>query len=99
MEFTIVQEGYMLLTAEQMECLVTTLDVFFQEGPGESAIRFDELVEALMDGGFDWSDLPRLPTALEIMAACCTLERRGLIQTEFIGGIMHFAETRATSPR
>lgn len=93
MEFTIIQDGVTPLAATEMMGLVRTLDVFFQEGVGEAPIRFDHLVESLRDEDIDWSDLHRPPTALEIMAACCSLERKGIIQTEFIGGLLHFVES------
>jgi hypothetical protein len=90
MEFTLVQEGLTPLTEELMWDLVTSLDVFFAECSGEGAIRFDEIVEALQDVFVSWAEYPRIPTHLEIMAACCSLERRGVIETRFIGGILHF---------
>jgi len=91
MEFTLVQEGITPLTAAQMTDIAQTLEVFFQESTVDDPIRFDEVVDACRHSDAGWTDFPRSPTTLEIMAACCNLESRGIIRTEFIDGILHFA--------
>jgi len=86
MEFTLVQEGITPLTAAQMTDVVQTLEVFFQESTVDDPIRFDEVVDACRHSDAGWTDFPRSPTTLEI-----NLESRGIIRTEFIDGILHFA--------
>lgn len=85
--FTLVQDGLIPLAMGHMWSLEATVETFLSETP--ESVRFDELVEALHDADTDWSDLPRQPTGLEIMAACCALERRRSLQFHFIGGLMH----------
>ena len=93
--FTLVQEGLTPLAMGHMWSLEATVDVILSETP--EPIRFSELVKALHDADTDWSDLPRQPTQLEIMAACCAIERRGDLEFDFIEGLLHVA--RATNPR
>ena len=97
MEFTLVQEGLAPLTLDEAVELAETLEVFFQESWSDVVVEFSDIVEELLSEDLDWSDYTRRPTPLEIMAACCTLERRGLIETVFIHGRLNFASTRATN--
>ena len=57
--------------------------------------NLDELHNAILvralPSDADWSDLPRRPTQLEIMAACCAIERRGDLRFDFIGGLLHIS--------
>jgi len=88
--FTLVQDGLTPLAMGHMWSLEATVTAFLAETP--EAVRFDHLVEALQalhDADTDWSDLPRQPTQLEIMAACCAVERRGDLRFDFIGGLLH----------
>ena len=96
MEFTLVQEGLNPLSAALMDDLARSIEAFFFEGTSDVS-SFSDIVSEIQDPGARWSDYPRVPTQLEIMAACCTLERRGVIQTEFQDGRLCFAETRATN--
>ena len=93
--FTLVQEGLTPLAMGHMWNLEATVDAFLAETPGP--VRFDHMVKELLSEDADWSDLPRRPTNLEFMSACCAIERRGDLQFDFIGGMLHVA--RATSPR
>lgn len=95
MEFTLVQEGLTPLSADHMEDLAGNIEFFFFEDWSEVAMEFSDIVEEIQDPTLDWSEYPRMPTALEIMAACCSLENRGVIQTLFIGGRLNFV---AASP-
>lgn len=88
--FTLVQEGLTPLSADHMEDLARCIEFFFFEDWSEVAMEFSDIVEEIQDPTLDWSEYPRMPTALEIMAACCMLERRGVIQTLFIGGRLNF---------
>ena len=98
MEFTLVQEGLTPLSADHMEDLAGNIEFFFFEDWSEVAMEFSDIVEEIQDPTLDWSEYPRMPTALEIMAACCMLEKRGVIQTLFIGGKLNFVgATRATN--
>jgi hypothetical protein len=96
MEFTIVQEGRTPLTATEMARLVDVVDNFFAGAVGiVEPCRFDHLIDEIVthSGRPGWKSIcSRSPTALEIMAACCTLERRGIIMTKFVGGVLHFVE-------
>lgn len=97
MEFTLVQEGLTPLSADLMDDLARSIETFFFEGTSDVSL-FSDIVSEIQEPGARWSDYPRAPTQLEVMAACCTLERRGVIQTEFIGGKLNFvATTRATN--
>lgn len=88
MKFTVIQKGITPLTDTEMSGVIDTLDVFFQETRGEGPIRFIDLVEALR------GDVGELDvTALEWMAGCCALERRGLIRAHLLGGVLHFNES------
>ena len=91
--FTLVQDGLTSLTMGHMWSLEATVTAYLSETP--EAVRFDELAAELLSEDADWSDLPRRPTNLEIMAACCAIERRGDLQFDFIGGLLHVS--RATS--
>ena len=97
MEFTLVQEGLTPLSADLMEDLAGNIEFFFFEDWSEVLMEFSDIVEEMLDPTLDWSEYPRMPTALEIMAACCALENRGSIQTVFVGGRLNFASTRATN--
>lgn len=91
--FTLVQDGLAPLEMGHMWSLEATVAAFLAETP--EVIRFDEMVAAFLSEDADWSDLPRRPTTLEIMAACCAIERRGDLQFDFIDGLMYIA--RATN--
>lgn len=98
MEFTLVQEGLTPLSADLMEDLARCIEHFFFEDWSEVVMEFSDIVEEMQDPTLDWTEYPRIPTALEIMAACCSLEKRGVIETLFIGGKLNFcAATRATN--
>ena len=88
--FTLVQEGLTPLSADLMEDLARSIEFFFFEDWSEVAMEFSDIVEEIQDPTLNWSEYTRMPTALEIMAACCMLERRGVIQTLFIGGRLNF---------
>ena len=96
MEFTLVQEGLTPLSADLMDDLVRSIEAFFFEGTSD-ALLFSDIASEIQEPGARWSDYPRVPTQLELMAACCTLENRGAIQTVFVGGRLNFASTRATN--
>lgn len=87
--FTLVQDGLTPLAMGHMWNLEATVEAFLSDTPG--VIRFDDLTAELLSEDADWSDLPRQPTSLEIMAACCSLERRRSLQFHFIDGLMHVA--------
>lgn len=87
--FTLVQEGLTPLAMGHMWNLESTVEAFLSDTP--EVIRFDDLTAELLSEDADWSDLPRRPTPLEIMAACCALERRRSLQFHFINGLMHVA--------
>ena len=89
--FTLVQDGLAPLAMGHMWSLEATVEAVLAETP--EAVRFDHLAEDLLADDADWSDLPRRPTHLEIMAACCALERRRSLQFEFIEGLMHVARS------
>ena len=94
--FTLVQDGLAPLAMGHMWSLETTITVFLDESePGP--INVQDLNDSLLDADTDWSDFPRAPTRLEIMAACCAMERRGDLQFEFVEG--QLCVTRVTSPR
>ena len=98
MEFMLVQEGLAPLSADLMEDLARSIEVFFFDDWSEVAMEFSDIVSEIQEPGARWSDYPRVPTQLEIMAACCSLEKRGVIETLFIGGKLNFvAATRATN--
>lgn len=85
--FTLVQDGLAPLAMGHMWSLEATVTAFLAEMP--EAVRFDEMAAELLSEDTDWSDLPRRPTNLEIMAACCTVERRGDLRFDFVGGLLH----------
>ena len=87
--FTLVQDGLTPLAMGHMWSLEATVEAFLAETP--EVVRFDALAAELLSEDADWSDLPRRPTTLEIMAACCALERRGDLRFEFVGGLLHVA--------
>ena len=87
--FTLVQDGLTPLAMGHMWSLEATVEAFLSETP--EVIRFDEMVAAFLSEDADWSDLPRRPTQLEIMAACCAIERRGDLRFDFIGGLLHIS--------
>ena len=87
--FTLVQDGLTPLAMGHMWSLEATVEAFLRETP--EVIRFDEMVAAFLSEDADWSDLPRRPTQLEIMAACCAIERRGDLRFDFIGGLLHIS--------
>lgn len=87
--FTLVQDGLTPLTMGHMWSLEATVEAFLRETP--EVIRFDEMVAEFLSEDTDWSDLPRRPTQLEIMAACCAIERRGDLRFDFIGGLLHIS--------
>jgi len=96
--YTLVQDGITPLTAVQMDEVVKTLHVFFQESLEDGPISFGSVVDACHDPDSWWTDFPRMPTALELMAGCCSLEVDGIIQTEFIDGILHFGSNPCNGP-
>ena len=87
--FTLVQDGLTPLAMGHMWNLEATVEAFLSDTPG--VIRFDDLTAELLGEDADWSDLPRRPTQLEIMAACCAIERRGDLRFDFIGGLLHIS--------
>ena len=87
--FTLVQDGLTPLAMGHMWSLEATVEAFLAETP--EVTRFDEMVAELLSEDADWSDLPRRPTQLEIMAACCAIERRRSLRFDFIGGLLHIS--------
>ena len=87
--FTLVQDGLTPLAMGHMWSLESSVEAFLRETP--EVIRFDEMVSEFLSEDADWSDLPRRPTQLEIMAACCAIERRGDLRFDFIGGLLHIS--------
>jgi len=87
--FTLAQDGLTPLAMGHMWSLEATVEAFLRETP--EAVRFEEMAAELLSEDADWSDLPRRPTQLEIMAACCAIERRRSLQFSFIDGLMHVA--------
>ena len=88
--YTLVQEGITPLTEDQMLAVVATVEAFMDEVRCEGPIRFDHLVEEMRADYNDWSeDVGRAPTGLEIMAACCALEKQGSLRLNLINGLMH----------
>lgn len=85
--FTLVQDGLEPLAMGHMWSLEAAVTAFLAESP--EAVRFDEMAAELLSEDTDWSDLPRRPTQLEIMAACCAVELRGDLRFDFIGGLLH----------
>lgn len=90
---TLVQDGIAPLTETQMAAVVRSVDVFLMSGArGKGPIRFDRLSEIMRVEDEHWSAaVGRQPTQLEIMAACCTLETRGNLRFDFIGGLLHIS--------
>ena len=89
--FTLVQDGLTPLEMGHMWSLEATVEAFLAETP--QPVRFDEMTAELLSEDADWSDLPRRPTTLEIMAACCAIERRRSLRFDVIEGLMHVARS------
>jgi len=95
----VIQVGVTPLNEIQMLAVVSTVDTFLEEIRAEGPIRFDRLVGAMHDPDTDWSlDVGRLPTQLEIMAACCLLETRKLLSFDFIEGLLHVVSIPCNEP-
>ena len=89
--YTLVQEGFKPLTEVEMQRVVDTVDGFL--GVGDQ-VRFEALADDVITHALrpGWLSIcSRVPTRLEIMAACCTLESQGHIRFDFIEGLMHVA--------
>ena len=87
---TLVQDGITPLTETQMDAVVRSVEVFLMSGArGKGPIRFDLLAEIMREAVELGAG--RQPTQLEIMAACCTLETRGNLRFDFIGGLLHIS--------
>jgi len=88
---TLVQDGFKPLTEVEMQHLVDVVDGFLSEG---DQVRFEALAEDVITHALrpGWMSIcSRIPTRLEIMAACCTLETKGSLRFDIIGGLMHVA--------
>ena len=87
--YTLVQEGIRPLSEDQMLAVVATVESFMEDSRPDGALRFDLLVEAMQDPDTSWDDLGRAPTGLEIMAACCALEKQGQLRINLLNGLMY----------
>ena len=88
---TLVQDGFKPLTEVEMQRLVDVVDGFLSVG---DQVRFEALTEDVITHALrpGWLSIcSRVPTRLEIMAACCTLESQGHLRFDFIEGLMHVA--------
>jgi hypothetical protein len=88
---TLVQDGITPLTEVEMQRLVDVVDGFLSVG---DQVRFEALTEDVITHALrpGWLSIcSRVPTRLEIMAACCTLESQGHLRFDFIEGLMHVA--------
>ena len=94
---TLVQDGIIPLTEDQMAAVVRSVDVFLMFGVrGGGYLRFDRLVEIMREA--DGAAVGRQPTQLEIMSACCLLEGQGRLRFDFIAGLMHVASVPCNGP-
>jgi len=89
--YTLVQEGFKPLAEVEMQRVVDAVDGFLS---AEDQVRFEALADDVITHALrpGWLSIcSRVPTRLEIMAACCTLESQGHIRFDFIEGLMHVA--------
>ena len=88
---TLVQDGFTPLTEVEMQRLADGVEGFLSV---EGQVRFEALADDVITHAHrpSWLSIcSRVPTRLEIMAACCTLESQGHIRFDFIEGLMHVA--------
>ena len=89
--YTLVQDGITPLTEVEMQRLADGVEGFLSV---EGQVRFDALTDDVITHAHrpGWLSIcSRVPTQLEIMAACCTLEGQGRLRFDFIEGLMHVA--------
>ncbi len=95
--YTLVQEGFKPLAEAEMQRVVDAVDGFL--GAGDQ-VRFEALADDVITHALrpGWLSIcSRVPTRLEIMAACCALEAKGSLRFDFIGGLMHVASVPCDS--
>jgi hypothetical protein len=66
----------------------------------EGQVRFEALADDVITHALrpGWLSIcSRVPTRLEIMAACCALEAKGSLRFDFIEGLMHVASVPCDS--
>lgn len=96
--YTLVQDGFKPLTEAGMQSVVDVVDGFL--GAGDQ-VRFESLSDDVITHALrpGWLAVcSRVPTRLEIMAACCTLETQGRLRFDIIGGLMHVASVPCNGP-
>jgi hypothetical protein len=89
--YTLVQEGFKPLAEVEMQRVVDVVDGLLGV---ERQVRFEALADDVITHALrpGWLSIcSRVPTRLEIMAACCTLESQGHLRFDFIEGLMHVA--------
>ena len=95
---TLVQDGFKPLTEAGMQAVVDAVEGLL--GVGDQ-VRFEALAEDVITHALrpGWLSIcSRVPTRLEIMAACCTLEGQGRLRFDFIEGLMHVATVPCNEP-
>ena len=95
--YTLVQEGFKPLAEVEMQRVVDVVDGHLGV---EGQVRFEALADDVITHALrpGWLSIcSRVPTRLEIMAACCALEAKGSLRFEFIGGLMHVASVPCDS--
>jgi len=95
---TLVQDGITPLTEIEMQRLTDGVEGFLSV---EGQVRFEALAIDVITHAHrpGWLSIcSRVPTRLEIMAACCTLESQGRLRFDFIEGLMHVATVPCNGP-
>jgi len=95
--YALVQEGFKPLAEAEMQRVVDVVDGLLGV---EGQVRFEALADDVITHALrpGWLSIcSRVPTRLEIMAACCALEAKGSLRFEFIGGLMHVASVPCDS--
>lgn len=95
--YTLVQEGFKPLAEVEMQRVVDVVDGLLGV---EGQVRFEALADDVITHALrpGWLSIcSRVPTRLEIMAACCALEAKGSLRFDFIEGLMHVASVPCAS--
>jgi len=95
--YTLVQEGFKPLAEAEMQRVVDVVDGLLGV---EGQVRFEALADDVITHALrpGWLSIcSRVPTRLEIMAACCALEAKGSLRFDFIEGLMHVASVPCDS--